>query len=110
MTVSKFRGRSILTERSLPLLELLINDFPTSSRDRLLSDSNAQKVLAADTSSTTVTARAVLPDTVALYISYLVQLGFMPKPSQMGKSLPEVKVGEEQLQALRALGGRGKVA
>lgn len=122
---------------SLPLLDLLTSDFPGSSRDRLLSDSNTLAVLAADEQAFATaigtepinpevvatashppptappptpakTIAAVTPDLVSLYISYLVQLGFMPQPTMSGQ-LPKVEIGDDQWKALESLTGRGRV-
>jgi L-aminoadipate-semialdehyde dehydrogenase len=50
-----------------------------------------------------------------LYLAYLVEIGFLPKPAPKGgdagvKALPQVKVGEEQREAMKKVGGRGGLA
>ena len=90
-----------------PLLDLLTNDFPAATRERLLHDDNAIKVLNADGVAANQD-NSVTKELVALYVGYLRQIGFMPEPTGKAK-LPEVKIGEEQMEALRGLGGRGAV-
>ncbi|KAL8880031.1 MAG: hypothetical protein Q9192_008106, partial [Flavoplaca navasiana] len=80
-------------------------DLPTTTRAPLLSDTNTQAALLADSAATTNTSSShrsitsspypsVTPEVVGLYIAYLVRIGFLPPPPKdgKGKALPEVDV------------------
>jgi len=91
-----------------PLLELLTDDFPGATTERLLRDEHAARVLAADGVDASRDC-SVTKELVALYVAYLRQIGFMPEVNGAG-DLPDVQIGEEQMVALRGLAGRGAVA
>lgn len=89
----------------LPLLHYVTSDLPAGTKARELRDENTRAVLEADGREVEL---SVAEDMVGLYLSYLVQLGFMPAPVQESKkALPKVVIAEEQKAALRGLSGRG---
>ena len=76
-------------------------DLPTTTRAPLLSDTNTQAALLADSAATnssshpTVTSSpypSVTPEVVGLYIAYLVRIGFLPPPPKdsKGRPLPDI--------------------
>jgi len=93
----------------LPLLHYVTSDLPGGTKARELRNDNTKAALKADGGRDVVLG--VSQEILGLYIAYLVQLGFMPKPVQEGKkALPDIVIGEEQLKVLRGLSGRGAVA
>lgn len=94
----------------LPLLHYVTTGLDEGTRERVLRDDNVRAALAADGRGGQVRL-GVGEELVGLYLSYLVQLGFVPGPVGVGRrGLPEVRIGEEQRAALAGLGGRGAVA
>lgn len=91
-----------------PLLDLLTGDFVAATRERLLTNDNAIKVLKEDGVDPEV-GNSVTKELVALYVAYLAQIGFMPSPQGGKEALPSVSIGEEQMMALKGLSGRGAV-
>jgi len=92
----------------LPLLHFVTSDLPGGTKARELRNENTQAALKADGGRDVILG--VSEETLGLYLAYLVQLGFMPKPVQKGKkALPVIVIGEEQLKILRGLSGRGAV-
>ena len=51
-------------------------------------------------------------DQTGVYISYLIKIGFLPKPTGTGeKKLPEVEIGDESLKLISGgAGARGSAA
>lgn len=93
---------------AMPLLDLVTSDFPASTTPRYLDDKNARRVLEAS-GSASVPSR-VDANLVGLYLSYLVKIGFTTAPSaSSSSSLPQAFIDNEQMKALRQLGGRGKI-
>lgn len=94
----------------LPLAHLTLGDLPTSTKSPAQDDSNTRIALAADTGRADWGVPGgrltVAPPTVAKYLAYLVQIGFMPKPEKAGL-LPDVKVEQSQREALGKITGRG---
>jgi len=93
---------------ALPLLDMLTGDFVAATTERLLQTENAVTALKKD-GMDPESGSSVTKELVALYLGYLKQIGFMPPESKEGKALPEVKIGEEQMMALKGLVGRGAV-
>ena len=92
---------------ALPLLDLLTGDFVAATTERLLQNENAVTALKRD-GVNPQSGSSVTKELVALYLGYLKQIGFMPAETK--EALPEVKIGEEQMMALKGLVGRGAVA
>lgn len=90
---------------------MVTGDLPASTKAPELDDVNATSALRADsvrTKEDLSAGGAVTEDIVGVYLAYLVERGFMPKPTRAGKkSLPSVQISKEQLQALERVGGRG---
>lgn len=104
----------------MPLFTFVANDLPSNTRAPELDDRNAERALYEDAKWTgeDVSAGAgVTKREVGLYLSYLVQVGFLPAPgpgdegSGIGvKALPSVVVAEKQREAMKKVGGRGGLA
>lgn len=90
---------------------MVTGDLPASTKAPELDDRNSAAALKADSTRTKEdlsAGGAVTEDVVGVYLAYLVARGFMPKPTgQAKKNLPDVKISNEQLQALEKVGGRG---
>ncbi|KIW44701.1 L-aminoadipate-semialdehyde dehydrogenase [Exophiala oligosperma] len=99
----------------MPLFTFVANDLPSNTRAPELDDSNAEKSLYADASKWTgedVSAGAGVTKTeIGKYLAYLVEIGFLPPPTNVTsgdvKRLPQIKIGPEQRAALASVGGRG---
>ncbi|KAK4947557.1 large subunit of alpha-aminoadipate reductase [Elasticomyces elasticus] len=99
----------------MPLFTFVANDLPANSVSIELDDTNTEKALYADcewSGEDVSGGSSVTRNTVGLSLAYLVAIGFLPPPSadhQGGsvKSLPVVKVSDEQKKALLSVGGRG---
>jgi L-aminoadipate-semialdehyde dehydrogenase len=101
----------------MPLFTFVANDLPSNTRAPELDDSNAEDALYADSEWTGEDVSAgsgVTKNLIGLYLAYLVEVGFMPKPDgtdkKMKKRLPSLQMSEAQRQALATVGGRGGVA
>lgn len=98
----------------LGLYHMVTDDLPNSTKAPELDDRNATQALKADVARSGQDhsgGSAVTQDVVGLYLAFLVARGFMPAPSQQGKlTLPEVRLGDEQLAAMKGSGGRGGTA
>ena len=101
----------------MPLFTFVANDLPSNTRAPELDDSNAEEALYADSEWTGQDVSAgsgVTKNLIGLYLAYLVEIGFMPRPSmgmaKMTKRLPSLKMSEAQRKALFNVGGRGGVA
>lgn len=95
----------------MPLYHFVTGDLPAGTIAPELDDANAAAALRADatwTGEDVSGGAAVTEETMGLYLSYLVAVGFLPAPeSGKGMELPEVRLGEEQRSALGGVGGRG---
>ncbi|KAI4239960.1 MAG: hypothetical protein L6R40_005391 [Gallowayella cf. fulva] len=79
--------------------------LPNQTLAPLLSTTNTTTALNHDSSPSAVYP-SVTPDTIGLYIAYLVRVGFLPPPpGEGGKALPVVDVGEGTMARGR---GRGR--
>ncbi len=100
----------------MPLFTFVANDLPSNTRAPDLDDRNAESALYEDAKWTgeDVSAGAgVTKREVGLYLAYLVEVGFLPKPRGEGvgvKRLPRVEVGDAQREAMKRVGGRGGLA
>ncbi|KAI1624220.1 L-aminoadipate-semialdehyde dehydrogenase [Exophiala viscosa] len=102
----------------MPLFTFVANDLPANSVSIELDDSNTQKALYADrewSGEDISGGSSVTRNTIGLSLAYLVAIGFLPPPSTLNqggsvKSLPAVKVSDEQKKALLSVGGRGAMS
>lgn len=97
----------------MPLYHFVTADLPSNTKAPELADSHAAAALRADATWSGIDASAgsgVTEDLVGLYVSYLVALGFLPAPAASNtatRSLPEVRISEDQKKASLSAGGRG---
>lgn len=103
-----------LTFHSLGLYHMVTGDLPANTKAPELDDRNAAAALKADVARTGQDlsgGSAVTVEKVGVYMAYLIERGFMPRPEKEGHlRLPQVKLSTEQLQALDGIGGRGGAA
>ena len=95
----------------LPLLDMVSHDLPNSTKAPELDNSNAVAALKADlawTGEDWSSGSSVTSELVGLYLSYLVAIGFMPRPEHgKGKPLPTLQLSEDSQRAMKSAGGRG---
>jgi L-2-aminoadipate reductase len=97
----------------MPLFTFVANDLPSNSRAPELDDANARKALEEDrawTGEDLSKGSGVTKQDIGMYLAYLVEVGFLPKPNGPGSGgsvLPEVNVSQEQRRARDRVGGRG---
>lgn len=98
----------------MPLYHFVTNDLPANTKAPELDDRNAAAALKADAvwSGVDVSAGAgVTEELVGKYASYLVEIGFLPRPTIAGaRPLPAAGITEEQKKTLLGVGGRGGTA
>ncbi|KAF2792409.1 large subunit of L-aminoadipate-semialdehyde dehydrogenase [Melanomma pulvis-pyrius CBS 109.77] len=94
----------------LPLYHFVTGDLPADTKAPELDDKNAREALKSDvawTGQDWTAGGAVREDTVGVYLSYLIELGFMPKPEGMAMlALPQPIVSKEQREGMMKVGGR----
>ncbi|ODV93836.1 hypothetical protein PACTADRAFT_51586 [Pachysolen tannophilus NRRL Y-2460] len=82
-----------------PLLHFVLDNLPENTKAPELDDKHAKISLEEDykwTGENVVEGRGIDIDQMGIYISYLVAIGFLPKPSGAGKlKLPEIKISKE---------------
>ena len=103
---------------SLPLLDLVTRDLPSSSKAPELDDRNAIKALeadnsdriGADTSDSPAGSSYVTEETIGIYLGYLLAMGFMPPPPESSggdaKRLPDIRYSDGQKESFKLAGGR----
>jgi L-aminoadipate-semialdehyde dehydrogenase len=95
----------------LPLYHFVTSDLPGDTKAPELDDRNAAKALKEDerwTGEDWSQGGAVTEDTVGVYLAYLIELGFMPRPEgRAEKELPKLEISEEKREAMARVGGRG---
>ncbi|KAL4937134.1 hypothetical protein BDV06DRAFT_203589 [Aspergillus oleicola] len=102
----------------MPLYHFVTADLPSNTKAPELDDANAAASLRADAawSGVDVSAGAgVTEELVGLYVSYLVNVGFLPGPSALdsataARPLPAATLTSDQREALAGVGGRGGAA
>lgn len=99
----------------MPLYHFVTADLPSNTKAPELDDTNAAAALRADAVWSGIDAsegRGVTEDLMGLYLSYLISIGFLPKPAtdKAARPLPAAKISEEQKKALSNVGGRGGAA
>lgn len=86
-------------------------DLPTNTRAPELDDTNAATALRADakwSGKDVSQGSAVTEELIGLYLSYLINVGFLSTPTMAGeKPLPKGSISDSQKAALGAVGGRG---
>ncbi|KAF2130856.1 large subunit of L-aminoadipate-semialdehyde dehydrogenase [Dothidotthia symphoricarpi CBS 119687] len=94
----------------LPLYHFVTGDLPADTKAPEMDDTNATDALKKDIAWTNQDWSAggkVTEDTVGVYISYLIELGFMPKPEAKGiKELLASKLTELMREGMKRVGGR----
>ncbi|KAH8730466.1 hypothetical protein GQ44DRAFT_673249 [Phaeosphaeriaceae sp. PMI808] len=94
----------------LPLYHFVTGDLPADTKAPELDDQNAATALKMDekwTGQDWSTGGAVTQETVGSYVSYLIELGFMPKPENKGvKELLVSSLTETMREGMRLVGGR----
>jgi L-aminoadipate-semialdehyde dehydrogenase len=94
----------------LPLYHFVTGDLPADTKAPELDDRNAAAALKRDqawTGHDWSAGAAVTEDTVGVYISYLIELGFMPRPEEKGiKELVMSKLTEAMREGMKLVGGR----
>jgi L-aminoadipate-semialdehyde dehydrogenase len=94
----------------LPLYHFVTGDLPADTKAPEMDDRNAATALKKDeawTGQDWSAGGAVTEDTVGVYISYLIELGFMPKPEQKGlKELLTSKLTDAMREGMKRVGGR----
>jgi L-aminoadipate-semialdehyde dehydrogenase len=96
----------------LPLFHLAVSDLPADIRSPTLGDGNTRALLerVEEDGSDGEASFEVDEEMVGRYISYLCEVGFMPRPPKVGmKSLPVVQISDGQKEALKKVEGRGAV-
>ncbi len=94
----------------LPLYHFATTDLPEDTKAPEMDDANATKVLKQDaqfTGQDVSGGAGVTVELMGVYLAYLVRIGFLPEPSKaQGKTLPKIKISEEQRNSQRRAGGR----
>lgn len=99
-----------------PLLHYVLDDLPEDTKEQQLDDTNTSKSLKEShiVYGTKDYSQGVCVDAtqMGIYISYLVAIGFFPKPTESGsKALPKIDIPEEAIRLASAgEGGRGSAA
>lgn len=98
----------------LPLYHFVTGALPADTRAPELDDANAAKALKQDaawTGEDWSAGGAVTEREIGIYVAYLIELGFMPKPDRKGETeLPSVKLTEAMREGMEKVGGRRGVA
>lgn len=96
-----------------PLLHFVLDNLPQDTKAPELDDTNAATSLKLDakySGEDLSQGRGVTEAQTLVYLSYLVEVGFLPKPLVEGK-LPQVELSEETLKLVTSgAGGRGSAA
>lgn len=90
----------------LPLLEWVISDLPSDTNSRNLDNKNAKAVLRASGVDEKDCEVKVTQETVAAYLAFMAEIGFIhrPKGADDSQKLPVVEISEEQRRALKMVG------
>lgn len=98
-----------------PLLHFVLDNLPQDTKAPELDDTNTRKSLMKDiefTGEDVSQGKGVTTDLMGTYISYLIQIGFLPKPTGRGeKHIPKIELSQETLELIKQGGGaRGSAA
>ena|SRR5438034_172332 len=95
----------------MPLYHFVTADLPSNTKAPELDDANAVAALRSDktwSGKDGTLGSGVTEDLIGVYLSYLVEIGFLPSPLKDGvRSLPEANISATQKTALSNVGGRG---
>lgn len=99
-----------------PLLHMVLGDLVNDTKAPELDDSNTIHALLVESQfsgreyRTNAKGQGLNVDQLGVYLSYLVQVGFLPKP-EGDSELPKIELSDESLQlAISGAGGRGSAA
>lgn len=84
-----------------PLLHMVLDNLPESTKAPELDDSNTVASLKKDslwTGKDYSSGKGATPEQIGVYISYLNKIGFLPAPGIVGKSLPRINITQEQIK------------
>lgn len=94
----------------LPLYHFVTGDLPADTKAPELDDRNAAEALRKDKELTGQDWSAggkVDEQMVGVYVSYLIELGFMPRPEgKVDRELPAVRLTEGMREGMKKVGGR----
>jgi len=90
-----------------PLLHFVSDDLPTNSKAPDLDDTSTQYLLTTSPYSSRKTSLGVNEHELAIYIAYLVEIGFLEPPKNKGKPLPHILISSAIKRNLQNVGGRG---
>ena len=100
-----------------PLLHIVLDNLPQSTKAPELEDFNATEALKKDaewTREDKSSGLGVSVATMGIYLGYLVSLGFLPAPPALEEGvneerlmLPHIHISEKQRRSLAEVGGRG---
>ncbi|QBM87771.1 aminoadipate-semialdehyde dehydrogenase precursor [Metschnikowia aff. pulcherrima] len=109
--LEKFVVEESQSSALFPLLHFVLDNLPQDTKAPELDDANTVKSLNEDavlTQQNVSSGAGVEEDTVGVYISYLVKIGFLPAPNGQGKALPAIELSDETLALITSgAGGRG---
>ena len=92
-----------------PLLHMVLDNLPASTRAPELDDANAVKSLREDTAWTgedVSGGKGATATQIGIYIAFLIKVGFLDSPKQHGElSLPTVTISERQLELVSSGAG-----
>lgn len=91
----------------LPLFDWVTDNLPRDTATPSLLDTNAVKVLHADDPEYDIEKRSqATEETVGMYLSYMVGIGFIepPKEGGIGRELPRIEMTEAQKEMLGKVG------
>lgn len=91
-----------------PLLHFVLDNLPQNTKAPELDDSNAAKALKSDEKWSGVDVsggKGIDVKQMGVYISYLVRVGFLPKPTKKGLPLPDVDISDETVSLINSGAG-----
>ncbi|ORY99593.1 alpha-aminoadipate reductase Lys1p [Lobosporangium transversale] len=91
-----------------PLLHLVMDDLPTSTKSPELDDSHTQKIViqnSANNGSEFSTTPRMDTEQIGIYLAYMIKVGFLDRPTRSGDetlALPEIKEDVRIIERSRA--------
>lgn len=93
-----------------PLLHFVLDDLPHNTIAPELDDLNTENALKSY-STPSVTSKGVEVDLLGVYFSYLIAIGFLPKPLGIArKKLPKVDISKDSLDLINSGSGARSLA
>ncbi|KAK9458860.1 uncharacterized protein V1516DRAFT_642958 [Lipomyces oligophaga] len=96
-----------------PLLHFVLDNLPNSTKAPELDDRHAVEALRFDSEAWGLADKSagmgINTEIVGIYLAYLVEVGFLQKPSEEGTELPSLELPEQMRQELGNVGGRGGI-